>query len=180
MMHIWAVSQSAGTWYRPIASTHLHLVPLRWNMMEKWPRGSSSWMKNETLNSPFSCTRGVVGLAGRESTRNSVIQSCWQKKLFIKGDLVCVCVCDSFSPVIVIRTTLSANFPITRFIVSSQKENAVSMEKQSEAYPLISALWSMMVFVWATTWIIGHWQILVRWLWASWMYMSEREMYDDN
>jgi len=43
-------------------------------------------------------------------------------------------------PVIVIGTTLSGNFPITRFIVSSQKENAVSMEKQSEAYPFISAL----------------------------------------
>jgi len=94
MMHIWAVSQSAGTQYRPIASTHLRLVPLRWNKMEKWPRGSSSWMKNETLNSPFSCTRGA---GERGSTCNSVIQSCWQKKLFIKGDLVCVCVCDSFS-----------------------------------------------------------------------------------
>lgn len=127
----------------------------------------------------LSAVPGFGGLVQREITCNSVIQSCWQRKLFIKRDLVCECV-QFILPVIVIRATLSANFPITRFIVSSQKENAVGMQKQSEAYPLISALRSMMVFVWATTWIIGHWQTVVRWLWGSWMYMSGRERRDDN
>ncbi len=51
MMHIWAVSQSAGTWYRPIVSTHLHLIPSRWNKMEKWPQEQAlEWrMKPWTL-----------------------------------------------------------------------------------------------------------------------------------
>lgn len=40
-----------------------------------------------------------------------------------------------------------------------------------------SHLWWL---VWATTWIIGHWQRLVRWLWGSWMYMSGRESRDDK
>ncbi len=133
-------------------------------------------MKPWTL---LSAVPGFGGLVQREITCNSVIQSCWQRKLFIKRDLVCECV-QLILPVIVIRATLSANFPITRFIVSSQKENAVGMQKQSEAYPLISALRSMMVFVWATTWIIGHWQTVVRRLWGSWMYMSGRERRDDN
>ncbi len=133
-------------------------------------------MKPWTL---LSAVPGFGGLVQRDITCNSVIQSCWQRKLFIKRDLVCECV-QLILPVIVIRATLSANLPITRCIVSSQKENAVGMQKQSEAYPLISALRSMMVFVWATTWIIGHWQTVVRWLWGSWMYMSGRERRDDN
>lgn len=179
MMNIWALSQSAETWYWPIVSSHLHLIPFRWNKLKKWPRGPGSWMKNETLKSPLSSPRSWWVSWERDSTCNSVIQSCWQKKLFIKWDLVCECV-QFILLVIVIRATLSANFPITRFIVSSQKENAVGTQKQSEAYPLISTLWSTMVFVWATTWIIGHWQTLVRWLWGSWMYMSGRKRRNDN
>lgn len=134
---------------------------------------------NEEWNLELSFQRchGCGGMREREREKAHVTVSfkAADRRSFSLREIWSVNVCNSF-PQSLLSEQLYPPTSQSQDLLSHLK----SMEKQSEAYPLISTLWSMMVFVWAATWIIGHWQKLVRWLWGSWMYMSERETYDDN
>lgn len=121
MMHIWAVSQSAGTWYRPIVSTHLHLVSLRWKQDGKVTTRTRLLNEERILELSFRQVPGFGGLVQREIARVTVSSKAADRGSFSLREIWSVNVYNSFC-----RSLLSEQL----YLPTSQSQDLLSHLKK--------------------------------------------------